>query len=32
LLFDLPQPENHLPLFVLALLFVGVMIALGLLI
>lgn len=32
LLFDLPQPLSHLPLFLLALIFVAVMISLGLLI
>ncbi len=32
LLFDLPQPESHLLLFLLALIFVAVMISLGLLI
>jgi len=32
LLFDLPQPSSHLSLFVLALIFVAVMISLGLLI
>ncbi|PCJ49032.1 MAG: hypothetical protein COA74_07130 [Gammaproteobacteria bacterium] len=32
LLFDLPQPSSHLPLFILALTYVAVMISLGLLI